>query len=172
MHLHQLPWPTEALQDLAGTVVELRVTLSYFVEPSPGRRGWKYRHRYASHGLRFDIKTAEESLEEFRVRINKLAREEGEKSHTESGAEEWTLGPKLRHKGSLHSDFWLGTAARLAQRNIIAISPVIGWWRERHQLERWNRPARYALVVSIRSPRTDIDIYTPVETQISVVTQV
>lgn len=170
MHLHQLPWPTGALQDLAETEVELRVTLSYFIEPSPGRRGWKYRHRYASHGLRFDMKTAEESVEEFRRRINRLAREESKSSLTGSGSSEWFLGPELRHKGSLHSDIWQGTGAALAQRNVVAVCPVIGWWRERHQLGRWDRPARYALVISIRSPRTDIDIYTPVAAQIGVVT--
>ena len=35
MHLYQLPWPSEALQSLGETEVELRVTLSYFIEPSP-----------------------------------------------------------------------------------------------------------------------------------------
>src|SRR5436190_1934394 len=34
MHLHQLPWPREVLQDLGDQDVTLRVTLSYFVEPN------------------------------------------------------------------------------------------------------------------------------------------
>jgi hypothetical protein len=58
----------------------LRVTLSYFVEPNPGRRGWKKRHRYASHGLRFDVKGPTESLEEFRKRLNKKALDEDEEA--------------------------------------------------------------------------------------------
>jgi len=33
----------------------MRITLSYFVEPSPGEVGWKDRYRYASHGLRFEL---------------------------------------------------------------------------------------------------------------------
>ena len=41
MHFYQLPWPKDALQQLGETPVRLRVTLSYFVEPNPGRRGWK-----------------------------------------------------------------------------------------------------------------------------------
>ena len=36
MHLHALPWPTEALLELGGEKVEMRVTLSYFIEPNPG----------------------------------------------------------------------------------------------------------------------------------------
>ena len=35
MHLHHLPWPKPALEALGGTEVEMRVTLSYFVEPNP-----------------------------------------------------------------------------------------------------------------------------------------
>src|SRR5262249_23538227 len=85
MHVHRLPWPKEVLQDLGEQDVRLRVTLSYFVEPNPARRGWRARHRYASHGLRFDVKTGEESLKDFRLRLNKqAAAEDGEKPTTKS----------------------------------------------------------------------------------------
>ena len=54
--LHALPWPRDALLALPfGTPVEMRVTLSYFVEPSPGERGWDRKYGYASHGLRFKV---------------------------------------------------------------------------------------------------------------------
>jgi hypothetical protein len=39
MHLHDLPWPLDALQDYGEMDVNLRVTLSYFIEPNPGDRG-------------------------------------------------------------------------------------------------------------------------------------
>jgi hypothetical protein len=51
INLHTLPWPSDVLSDLGDTEVQLRVTLSYFVEPNPARRGWRGRYRYASHGL-------------------------------------------------------------------------------------------------------------------------
>jgi hypothetical protein len=35
-------------------------------------------------------------------------------------------------------------------------------------LERFDAKARYALIVTIRAPGSDVDIYTPVETQVSV----
>jgi hypothetical protein len=38
MRPHPLPWPTEALTALQDTNVVMRVTLSYFIEPSPGAR--------------------------------------------------------------------------------------------------------------------------------------
>ena len=167
MHLHQMPWPTDILRGLGETEVELRLTLSYFIEPSPGRRGWEHRHRYASHGLRFEVKTAEEKIDHFRYRLNKKALlEEGGKVVTSGDASSWMVGPQLRHTGSLHHDRWRGTAAALADRHCIAVYPVIGWWRERPQLDRWGRSARYALIVSIRTSAMEADIYTPVATQI------
>ena len=63
MQLHRLPWPKEVLEQLGSTTVRLRVTLSYFIEPSPGRRGWKDKHRYQSHGLRFQRRMAGSSTE-------------------------------------------------------------------------------------------------------------
>ena len=75
------------------------------------------------------------------------------------------MAPKVgfRGKGSLHHDRWEGTAADLATREHLAVFPVIGWWRERLALERSQSRARYALVVSIRTPSSDVDIYTPVD---------
>jgi hypothetical protein len=70
MNLHEFPWPRTELEQLGETEVELRVTLSYFVEPNPGERGWLRRHRYASHALRFAVKRALESVDDFRRRIN------------------------------------------------------------------------------------------------------
>jgi hypothetical protein len=162
MHLHKLPWPRAALGSLGDLNVELRVTLSYFIEPNPARRGWIKRHRYASHGLRFAVQKPTESVTGFRKRVNGAAREEGEDS-AGGDPDGWLLKPDLRGKGSLHHDRWSGTAADLATREHVAVFPVIGWWRERLALERSQSKARYALVVSIRTPPSSIDIYAPVE---------
>jgi hypothetical protein len=163
LNLHLIPWPSEVLEALGETPVEMRVTLSYFIEPNPARRGWKRKHRYMSHGLRFEVKTPTETLDRFRQRINELSRDEELDGHrSRSDASRWFLGPDLRAPGSIHSDWWNGAAAELAQRGAIAVYPVIGWWRERHQLGRWDKRARYSLIVSIKTPRIDTDIYTTV----------
>lgn len=145
----------------------MRITLSYFIEPGPGEVGWKDRYRYASHILRFDINSPGESRDEFVRRINTAAREEDE-GHpgTSSASEYWTLG-RTRDKGSIHSDIWKGTAAELADSNLVSVSPRIGWWRERNHLGKCETLTRYSLVVSIHTPEQDIDIYTPVVQQIS-----
>ncbi len=127
MHLHKLPWPTDILTDLGETTVQMRVTLSYFIEPNPGRRGWARRNSYASHGLRFEARRATESADDFRKRVNYHARAEDELQLTsESDSNVWFFGPQTRAKGSLHTDIWTGTAADLAQRGMIAIYPVSG----------------------------------------------
>lgn len=112
----------------------MRVTLSYFIEPSPGRRGWTRKHRYQSHGLRFEIKHPLETDLAFHKRLSRVAWEEDEEAVTISDDRNWELGQQLRCKGSVHSDTWTGTAAELAQCGFIAIFPVTGWLKERpHQ---------------------------------------
>jgi hypothetical protein len=169
MHLHRLPWPEEALEALGEQDVTLRVTLSYFVEPNPARRGWRARHRYASHGLRFDVKTGEESLAEFRRRLNRQAvAEDGEQPTTASDSAEWVLGDRLRHRGSLHSDIWHGSAAELAERDVVGVYPVGGWWKEQPQRDRSALGARYALIVSVQTAAEGVDIWTPVAQEVGV----
>ena len=170
MHVHALPWPRDALLALGGAPVELRVTLSYFIEPDASRRGHRGRYRYMSHGLRFDVNTPEESEQEFLLRLNKAARDEelGLTKTTTSDAARWEIGPDARSVGSIHSDTWHGTAVELAQRGFVGVFPVIGWWRERPHLGRCDREARYALIVSIRTEEVTADIYTPVANQVGV----
>jgi hypothetical protein len=63
---------------------------------------------------------------------------------------------------------WRGTAAALANRNHIAISPTLGWWRTRKRENRFHQVANYSLIVSIETPQENIDIYTPVSNQIGI----
>ncbi len=168
MHFHELPWPKEELQNLPPeTEVEMRVTLSYFIEPGPGQVGWKDKYRYASHMLRFELNSPGETEDELIQRINAAARDEDYTgTGTQSASDHWVIGSQARDKGSIHSDIWKGTAAELANSNKIVVYPGIGWWRERRNLGKYNKQARYSLVVSISTPSEDVDIYTPVLTQI------
>jgi len=163
MNLHTFPWPKKELEALGERDVEMRVTLSYFIESNPGERGWGRRYSYPSYGLRFATKDATETLIVFKKRITKNAHEEGEKvSFKEDKG--WFLGTELRNRGSLHSDIWTGTAADLAAKDAIGVYPVGGWWKERPRHNRWGERIRYALIVSIRVIGEGADIYTPVAT--------
>ena len=168
MHLHSLPWPVDMLEELGETQVEMRVTLSYFIEPNPSQRGIRSRYRYESHGLRFDVKRPAESIDAFRARINAAARDEEEGTSRSHADPAWLIGPQNRHRGSLHGDMWRGSAADLASRGHIGVYPALGWWRTRPALERYDRATRYALTVSIKAPETEIDLYSEVVNQIGV----
>lgn len=173
MHLHKIPWPKSVLQGLENTPVEMRVTLSYFIEPGPGEIGWKDKYRYPSCGLRFDVINSDETKDDFLKRINAKMRGEDRSDHGEgsSGSENWYLGSDNRDVGSIHSDFRLQSAVDLCDANYISVYPVIGWWRERTYLKCFSQKIRYSLIVSIYTPESTIDLYTPIVTQIEITTQ-
>jgi hypothetical protein len=168
MNLHELPWPKEVLEGLGQAPVRLRITLSYFIEPNPGRRGWKKRHQYASHGLRFDLKTPTETVDEFRKRLNQRALDEDEDRPDTTDTTGWFLGEMARNKGSIHSDIWVGTAADLAERGLVGIYPVSGWWKDQPKRDRSDFGARYSLLMEIKTEAEDVDIWTPVAQQIGI----
>ncbi|MBL8601248.1 MAG: S8 family peptidase [Myxococcales bacterium] len=172
MDLYTLPWPREVLQSLGAATVCLRVTLSYFIEPNPARRGWRSRFRYASHGLRFALKDPTETVEMFEARVNRMARQsQTAKIPPRPSDGGWRLGPNERDRGSLHSDCWTGAAAKLADRYCVAVFPTAGWWKDVRLPSDAHRVARYALVVSIEADAVpvDVDLWTPVATQVGLV---
>ena len=172
MHFFELPWPKTVLQGLGEQHVQLRVTLSYFVEPTEGRRGWVNRYRYASHGLRFEVKQPEETADEFRKRLNKHALAEGEsKPKIDGDSKYWYLGPIARNTGSLHSDIWVGTAADLAERGVVGVYPVSGWWKDQKSRDRSATGAPYSLVLSIETDAEQADIWTPVANEVGIPVQ-
>ena len=63
----------------------------------------------------------------------------------------------------------------MASCNMVAVYPVIGWWRERHNLKKYNSQTRYSLIVSLETPPMDIDIYSCVkniiEQQVAILVQ-
>ncbi|SNY97904.1 S8 family peptidase [Halomonas sp. hl-4] len=174
MQLYQLPWPVEELVKLPPELdIKLRVTLSYFIEPNPGRRGYRQRYSYQSHGLRFNVIRPSQSLENFRAAINRVAKDAVEDYQgVEGDSSGWLLGSQIRTRGSLHSDTWTGTAADLANMHTLAVYPVGGWWKYRAGEERWQNRVRFSLIVSIDVPDSEVDIYSEVENLIETSVQV
>lgn len=171
LRLHSLPWPRDVLQSLGEADMRLRITLSYFIEPSATRRGWKGKYTYASYGLRFDLKAPTDiNVKRFLARVNRQAQEEEDEdySSTDSHSNHWLLGTRARHYGSLHQDEWQGTGAELAACDHIAVYPVGGWWKNNNRRDRRDLPVRYALLVSLSTSTQGADLYTPIATQLSV----
>ena len=166
MRLVNLPWAKEQLQKLENTPVSLKVTLSYYIEPSPGNRGWKEKYTYSSFGLRFEIKKENETEDEFISRIDYAMHNEAESAESNNG-DIWYLGKRIRDKGSVRSDYTVNTTAiQIAGIDKVAIIPENGWWKNRSNMKRYNDKVRYSLVVTISTPNTDVDLYTPIMTKI------
>ncbi len=166
-----LPVPKEKLQELGEVNLRLKVTLSYFVEPNPGRRGLATsKFRYANCGLRFDLKTETESYDTFVANRSSHIEKKleidvrGDRGNSSGG---WLLGVDNQSRGSLHQDQWEGTASALAARDGIVIYPVNGWWKLRSHLQQWNRKQRFSLVVSIESDDPSHEIAHEVQQEIA-----
>ena len=170
MRFHDLPWPKDVLESLGEAPVEMRVTLSYFIEPNPGTRLTTERYRYGSCHLRFEVQRPLESEQSFRERINRADRAVPDEYDAagESESNDWMIGSKSRNRGSLHQDTWKGTAAQLGSKSRIAVYPVTGWWRLRPHLKRYEDQIRYSLVVSLRAPGQAVDLYQPIVQQLAV----
>lgn len=167
MNLHSLPIPKEFLLALGDTSVRLKITLSYFVEASPDSKGWQADYKYSSCGLRFDINGTAEDKAAFLSRVNKASRKEDyEKPENNPSSDRWYLGAQNRDVGSIHSDFWQGTAAELSESEFLAVYPISGWWKTRKKLESFKKKIRYALIVSLDT-KVDVDIYSAIQTEIS-----
>jgi len=101
------------------------------------------------------------------VFLRRITSEAGVRPPKRQGSDTgWTIGPQLRHRGSLHGDIWEGTAADLAERNSIVIYPTGGWWRENPAQGRIGERVRYSLIASIRSAE-GIDLYSEISAQIA-----
>ena len=162
-HYYSLPLPNAVLEQLNNEIIDLKITLSYFVDPNPGFAANVDPQRYQSFGLRFDLRRKGETIPRFKQRVNLAERENpAAKLAPHPDDSRWLLGPDSVSAGSLHCDIWSGPAVELLGRDTLCIKPVGGWWRDRARPEIVNRRTRYALVVSLKGPRVDIDLYTPI----------
>lgn len=158
----RLPWPDAALRALAATEIELRCTLSYFIQPDLHSAGLDRQQYYPSHGLKFDFQRFDESEERALKRVNKAII-----SHDPQGSDEgWDLGRENRARGTLHHDIWRGPAYQLVDRQMITVTPMRGWWAANAGLEVADVPIRYSLIVSIRTPQTANDLVAEVRSLI------
>jgi hypothetical protein len=98
--------------------------------------------------------------------VNDISRD-GENDVLSGDADRWTLGPDLRHKGSIHSDRCSGSAAELAERENIGSS---GDWLVEGVRRLAPVELRGLLFAhpSMRVPELDVDSYIPVANSVQV----
>ncbi|MEL1239876.1 S8 family peptidase [Flavobacterium flavipallidum] len=178
IHYYEFPWPTDILANLGDSNVTLRVTLSYYIEPNPGDKGYSTKYAYQSCALKFLLINPTEDFDNFKIRTNKinidnLKEEKGGKleegDYDKNQEKRWFLGAETVFKGSIHSNFWNGSAAEIAVCNKLAIFPLAsGWWKLLKKQKKYDSQLRYSLIVSIETPENTTDIYTPIATQVAV----
>jgi hypothetical protein len=172
-HYYSLPIPSRLLEELDNEEVELKITLSYFIDPNPGMGANVDPERYRSHGLRFDLRRKHETQTVFRKRVNASEREDSKIGPASAADDDrWMLGPQSIFAGSLHCDTWIGPAVELLQRDTLCIKPVGGWCQKRSSAEACDAPRRYALIVTLKSQNTSIDLYTSISNHVEVLTGV
>ena len=171
MRIFDLPWPVKVLRSLGTEKVNLRVGLSTFVEPNPSEVARGRKDRYASHGLRFELKGPDEEIDSFTTRIGGIRRpDDNQQNKYRSNSAEWDIGSDRRNVGSLHIDTMKIAANDLAQRGVLAIYPFSGWWKEENK-KIINDPAqfiaRFSLVVEIDAGNNEVDLYTEIQQKIT-----
>ncbi len=154
---HPLPWPSASLRALGSTEVELRITLSYFVEPDMRTVAARKFQNYPSHRLAFDLKGPEDDPLDVVRRQNKRMTDVRTAKPPARSERNWRIAGALRERGTIHHDTWIGPAEDLAGQDAIRVSPIGGWWRDHP--DHAGVAVRYALVVSVRTPGARQDIY-------------
>ena len=178
IHYYEFPWPSDILADLGNANVTLRITLSYYIEPNPGDKGYSTKYSYQSCALKFLLISPTEDFDNFKIRTNRinidhLKKEKGgnleEGDYDKNQEKRWFLGSDTVFKGSIHSNYWIGSAAEIASCNKLAIFPLAsGWWKQLKKQNKYDSQLRYSLIVSIETPENTTDIYTPIATQVAV----
>jgi hypothetical protein len=180
IHYYEFPWPKEVLQNLGAANTTLRVTLSYFIEPNPGDKGYSTKYSYQSTALKFLLINPGEDFDNFKLRTNRINQDDLKQLlgvpkldstdiERETGNDRWSLGADNVFKGSIHSNYWKGTAAEIASCNILAIYPVAsGWWKQLKKQNKANSKLKYSLTVSIETPENTTDIYTTIANKLIV----
>ncbi|MDA5133459.1 S8 family peptidase [Psychrobacter sp. ANT_H3] len=167
-NLHDLPWPQKVLSELPPNAnVKMIVTLSYFIEPNPRVSKIKSKYVYRSHGLSFHLCKPGQDKQDFIDSINR--KDERREDYIEHDFPHgWFLGRNLQKSGSIHKDYWEGTAADLSEVSKIVVKPVTGWWKLNKDKERCAKTVNYSLIVTLEVDDNEVDIYTEVANKIGV----
>ncbi len=165
MKYFALPWPSDILSTvLAQEMVELRCTLSYFVEPDPLAEARFRKDRYASHRLRWRLNLPGDTPQHAQSRVNSLAEpDDGVFLPDGSPDRFWDFDHRTTSTGTVHHNIWRGPGLDLAQRGGLCVYPVKGWWAN-HSEPKYQKSIPFSLVITISTARTDIDLYAAVRT--------
>lgn len=161
MHLYRLPWPEDVLRGMEDDTVELKITLSYYIDPSPVAKNSISKYVYQSIRLKFDVNMPTENEGSFKRRISHM----GDDDIFDNDASRWTIGINRRNQGCVISDSIAMSAIDATRCNLIAVYPASGWYK--YKKAKVDAAIKYSLVVSLKTPEQDI--YTEIAQRIGIV---
>lgn len=165
MNLYHMPWPKRVLEGFADEMVRLKITLSYYIKPSPGVRSRLNKYTFQSIRLKFDVKGQNESDRDFKNRIKKITEEGEDNVRDPELRNRWAIGITNRNQGSIISDSFTLNGVDMAKCDVIAIYPSGGWFKNR--LENLNLEIPYSLVVTLETSDEQVLLYNEVENLIA-----
>ena len=182
VHFYNFPWPKETLQSMGEAEVKIKITLSYFIEPNPGEKGYSTKYSYQSAALKFSLMPANDDPDNFMLSINNVPRNKIKEAlgiDKNKGLPDgyfskktnipWDLGMNNIFKGSVHSNSCALTAADASNCEYVAVYPqASGWWKNLKKMNRFNDKMRYSLIVSLEVPENSADIYTEIVNKVKV----
>ena len=74
--------------------------------------------------------------------------------------------------GSMHIDTLTIAASDLAQRGVMAVYPVGGWWKENRKVDPERCVARFSLVFEIDGTEAEVDLYVEVQQKVALQTAI
>ena len=99
-----------------------------------------------------------EDFDNFKIRTNRINIENlkdelgvdklSDGDYDKKQEKRWFLGADTAFRGSIHSNFWKGSAAEIASCNKLAVFPLAsGWWKQLKKQNRYDSQLRYSLIV-------------------------
>lgn len=163
MIFHDLPITARVLEGLPRDLdAELKVTLSYFIEPNSFRSPLGRWASYPSYGLRFDfMRPGEDETHLFSRIRGEMDADDEEYRARHPG---WYYPRVSRTRGSIHLDAWRGQVHELLSLNKLVVYPVGGWWKYKYRYarDRAESRVRYSIVATLKIDDPSIDIYSSI----------
>lgn len=158
----RIPFPTNLFE--ANPEVMLRVSISLSYRPPVRKTNAKYRGTI----LEWNFSKRDETLQQFRQRCATKRSDEDDEVVEEQliGDWNWTIGKRLRTRGTAQKDWFEATAADFSEELYLAVIGRRGWLSKAQQDEGFLQ--RYAVAMSIEVIGAAIPIHEEIEARVRV----
>lgn len=158
----RIPFPTNLFEANPEVMLRVSVTLSY--RPPVRKTNAKYRGTV----LEWSFSKRDETLQQFRQRCATKRSDEDDEPAEEQpiGDWNWTIGKRLRTRGTAQKDWFEATAADFTEELYLSVIGRRGWLSKERQDEGFLQ--RYGVAISIEVIGAAIPIHEEIEARVRV----